>query len=117
MVGDKCYIFESAPKTHADAVSHCMTVGAKLVEIMTDQENTNLYDLFGPNFWIGVHDVNFNGQMVYDSTGVPITYDNWYEGEPNDFGSEDDCAVTSVGGEWNDLPCSETKSFVCETTL
>ena len=46
------------------------------------------------------------------------TYTNWRPGQPNDSGdcAEMDPSETVMGtlGSWNDVPCDETKRFVCE---
>ena len=36
-------------------------------------------------FWIGIHDIKNEGIFVYDSNDLPISYENWAPGEPNDY--------------------------------
>lgn len=41
----------------------------------------------------------------------------WASGEPNDAGSNEDCAVTNWGsrnGRWNDLPCTYSTGYLVE---
>jgi hypothetical protein len=54
----------------------------------------------GTSFWSG---------GIGGST-VPGQYSNWNTNEPNDSGSNEDCAQFLAGGsgKWNDLPCSGT---------
>lgn len=54
----------------------------------------------GTSFWLGLS----GGSTV---NGM---YANWGSGEPNDSGSNEDCAqfLTGGTGKWNDLPCSVT---------
>ena len=48
-------------------------------------------------------------------SGETVVYENWNLGEPNDWGSGEDC--TELGnneGKWNDIPCDGTSHVVCE---
>ena len=65
-------------------------------------------------FWIGIHDIANEGNFVYDSNGLIIGYQNWNSGEPNDAGGEDCTEIYVENGKWNDIPCNNQLSFVCE---
>ena len=53
--------------------------------------------------------------FVYETNSQTIGYQNWNPGEPNDWGPGEDCTEIHVGnGKWNDMPCSEQMSVVCE---
>ena len=41
---------------------------------------------------------------------------SWSEGEPNNFGGNEDCAAQVESGRWIDEACSQTKVFACENT-
>ncbi|KAF4114185.1 hypothetical protein G5714_004408 [Onychostoma macrolepis] len=43
------------------------------------------------------------------SSGEPALYLNWEPGQPD---GRDECAVM-LNGEWYDLPCSDTRHFIC----
>ena len=48
--------------------------------------------------------------------GSPLEYDStWASGEPNDYGSGEDCIHTnwSSTGYWNDYVCSNDQPFIC----
>ena len=45
---------------------------------------------------------------------APLSYTNWYAGEPNDYGSGEDCVVSYADGKWNDSPCTAKKKYVCQ---
>jgi hypothetical protein len=54
-----------------------------------------------------------NGQFTGNIQGV---YNNWASGEPNDWGGDEDAAVTKWGGgnQWNDLAVTNSNSYVIE---
>ena len=66
-------------------------------------------------FWLGIHDKVVEGKFVYASDNLPINYDNWKEGEPNNHEDMEDCvSVNTANGFWNDIDCTkEQKSIVC----
>uniref|UniRef100_A0A670XZM5 C-type lectin domain-containing protein n=1 Tax=Pseudonaja textilis TaxID=8673 RepID=A0A670XZM5_PSETE len=39
---------------------------------------------------------------------------SWKEGEPNNGGNNEDCAVLYKEGKWNDIHCDKQVKFVCE---
>ena len=105
-------------KSYAEAKAVCIWHGKKLVEPKSSQANnvtTQLAQSQGINrFWIGVNDFANEGIFVYDSSGETIVYENWNSGEPNNFGSGEDCIEIRDGGYWNDNFCTKKFPFVCE---
>lgn len=68
-------------------------------------------------FWIGGFDLDNDNSWVWDDgKNSPFVATNWLQGEPN--GSK---CVASKNREhdfaWNDVPCAETKRFICEYEL
>ena len=66
--------------------------------------------------WIGFSDTASEGSWVW-SSGLSVSYTNWNSGEPS--GGTEDCGhiysdLWSVVGRWNDHPCSNQQSYVCE---
>ena len=65
-------------------------------------------------FWIGIHDKDNEGTFVYDSDKSTLSFTKWNSGEPNDWGSGEDCAAVDESGHWNDLPCADfQRSYIC----
>ena len=67
------------------------------------------------NHWIGLNDQSAEGGYIW-SDGSPVSYINWAEGEPNNYGDGEDCATIVVGngGTWNDDGCEREKPGVCQ---
>ena len=106
-------------KTHAEAIEVCKSLGRQLVEPTSASANSEVTALAKAKgvsrFWIGIHDITNEGTFTYESNGQPIGYKNWNYGEPNDWGSGEDCAEIYVNtGKWNDLSCNNKQSFVCD---
>ena len=104
-------------KTHAEAIEVCKSLGRQLVEPTSASANSEVTALAKAkgvsSFWIGIHDITNEGTFTYESNGQPIGYKNWNYGEPNDWGSGEDCAEINAG-KWNDLSCNNKQSFVCD---
>ena len=73
--------------------------------------------------WIGLSDKNHEGTFMWID-GVTATDGNtrWHPGEPNDAGSNEDCAELSKASEGekheaNDDICSKALSALCEKPL
>jgi hypothetical protein len=88
------------------------------------------------NIWIGATDAAVEGTWIWDgatagtggstwnkpagsgtNAGRSASFHSWASGEPNDYGSGEDCAVTNWGGlngNWNDLPCSYSNGYLIE---
>jgi len=79
--------------------------GGHLVTINDAAEQAWLESVFGTDtlYWIGMNDVNNEGNWEWVS-GEPVTYTNWADGEPNNYGGVEDYAVMNWGvGYWNDV--------------
>lgn len=100
----------SAPLTWAQAEAEAVAAGGHLVTIRSAAENQAILDRFGGNtLWIGLRRSSPNGPFEW-SSGEPVTYTNWFSGQPDNYlGIEDSVAmswVTHPDGQWNDLPSS-----------
>ena len=111
-------------KTYAEAKQACISLGGKLVEPKTAQQNARVTEIAKANgiatLWMGIQDQTNEDEFIYESSGQTITYSNWYPNEPNDWEKREDCAemyVTNVGipGKWNDDECSTKMPFACES--
>ena len=66
-------------------------VGSKLLEPETEDANNHVTEASNARdisqFWIGVSDLQKESEFRYDSNGQKITWENWDNGQPNDYGS------------------------------
>ena len=88
-----------------------MTQGAHLVTINDYDEQQWLVDTFGSYdwFWIGFTDEKAEGSWRWTS-GEPVTFTNWVDGEPNNDCGDEDYALMNAfyPGEWADVGvCSQ----------
>lgn len=95
-----------------------------LTTITSQAENDFVSDRLLGAGWMGASDSGSEGDWKWLTGpeqnmsfwsgavgGSPVSgrYNNWADGEPNDFNFGEDCGQFLAGGtgEWNDLPCSD----------
>ena len=86
------------------AEANAVALGGHLVTINDADEQSWLVSNFGSStqYWIGFNDIAVEGNWEWVS-GEPVTYTNWYRGEPNDVGNEDVAVMNwETYGRWND---------------
>ncbi|KAL7382488.1 hypothetical protein ABVT39_023298 [Epinephelus coioides] len=117
----RCYKYISTRFTWADAELHCVSEGANLVSIHSqDEENfvRSLVSNFDPvqgSTWIGLSDTQREGRWMWsDGTAVDFTF--WYSGMPNG-GDSQNCVHKNYATQWNDYQCSYGFPSVCATRI
>ncbi|XP_062616819.1 CD209 antigen-like protein D [Saccostrea cucullata] len=93
----------------------CERLGAYLVSIETEEENTWLTETFLPAWDSGANDIDQEGRFVWTGNNRGVTsYSNWHPDEP-DNAWVGDCVHICRGGIWGDYNCDEaTFSYICE---
>jgi hypothetical protein len=89
-----------------DAESTAVSLGGHLVTINDASENDWVASAFNSSYyeWIGLNDAANEGVFIWTS-GEPVTYTNWWPGEPNSWsGDEDYGEMYNWDGNnmWND---------------
>ena len=92
--------------------------GANLVSIRCPEQNDRLTDLTSDPAWIGISDSASEGDYVFADGGGSVTYTNWGNNEPNNFGGNEDCVDTNLNsvGFWNDSNCSSSRKAIYYST-
>ena len=104
----------------ASAASTYNGIKGHLVTIESAAENAFVTGLI-KMAWIGIDDASTEGRFVYSagpSTGSAVAYSAWGAGEPNDSGSNEDCAhvrdALALPNNWNDINCAASLAYVIE---
>uniref|UniRef100_A0A8C2CGC1 C-type lectin domain-containing protein n=1 Tax=Cyprinus carpio TaxID=7962 RepID=A0A8C2CGC1_CYPCA len=97
-------------KSWSDSRQYCRDHGADLIIIKSEEKQVSLV-------WIGLSDSENEGIMKWVDNS-PLKQGFWLKGEPNDEHGNEDCIElmpsNPVLNNWNDLPCSEMRKFICE---
>ncbi len=111
--------------TWEDAQRFCLEQGGHLAVISSEEENDFLRALLDKrgfkSAYFGFSDAANEGEWEW-VTGEPVSYTNWYEGEPNnDQGSENYAGfyfLKNSGAQWFDGDFGDQsnggKAFICE---
>ncbi|XP_077454650.1 uncharacterized protein LOC144073023 [Stigmatopora argus] len=114
--GEKCYYIseKGETKTWKRSRGDCQDRGGDLV-IVTTKEERNFISTYYDRIWIGLSDIEHEGKWKWVN-GEELNFGGfWQKGEPNDSDAYENCVEQSRSGKgWNDMPCSETLSWVCE---
>ena len=106
------YLYCTAAASWADAHNRCMDLGADLIVLEDSAAQDFLLAAGVGESWLGLSDISTEGTWSWVSGGT-AAWTSWAEGEPNDAGDGEDCAVLTAEGTWNDLPCTETRAYLC----
>jgi len=108
LIQDTCYLFNKTILNFQNAQKWCKDQNSTLFEPKDNQTNNMVFNK-GKNiiesenwknenhaqvfFWVGIHDLEKEGNFTYLSNEQPIQLSNWSTGEPNDFGNGEDCVL------------------------
>ncbi|XP_076874472.1 C-type lectin domain family 4 member E-like [Brachyhypopomus gauderio] len=112
-------------KSWSETRQDCRKRGADLVIINSREEQEFINKTFPDSeAWIGLTDIDIEGSWKW-LDGTPLSTGFWWEGEPNQYGGNEDCAMTGfkkgpkiIGvNTWNDCICDVPQVGICEMIL
>jgi hypothetical protein len=106
------FFARTAAKPWAEAKADCESIGAYLMVVVDDDENTDLNNLLTGSAWLGLSDRATEGTFRWVN-GSPSTYSRWTGGTvPQDEAL--DCGVLLDAGTWSNVNCDTTSIYACE---
>ncbi|KAF4798148.1 Collectin-10 [Turdus rufiventris] len=115
---EKFYYIVKEEKNYREAFIHCRDRGGSLAMPKDEASNALIADYISSSglfrAFIGLNDMEREGQFVYADNSPLQNYSNWKQGEPHDPAGHEDCVEMLSTGEWNDSECQVTIYFVCE---
>ena len=102
---------------YTSAQNTCTQDGAVLLVPRSIEEN-EFFGMLGrennKHIWLGINDIVDEGQFV-DNDGIPISFQHWNTGQPDNVGDEDAVELQSsedhaIGFKWNDIRESSTNA-------
>ncbi|XP_058240731.1 CD209 antigen-like protein C isoform X1 [Hemibagrus wyckioides] len=120
---ENIYYINTAKRTWNDSKQDCITRGANLVTINSREEQEFISTHFnGTEAWIGLTDRVTEGEFKWVDDS-PLTTAFWWNGEPNDYEQNEDCAITNYRhakyniSTWADYPCLYAVAGICEMKI
>jgi len=97
-----------------EANTTAQAVGGYLVIINDAEENEYIKNLLNENSaFIGLQDYDSEGNFTW-SDGSSISYSNWFDGQPNNYGNRQDYVEIMKNGEWNDQSNNKSLKYIIE---
>ncbi|XP_076874415.1 C-type lectin domain family 4 member E-like [Brachyhypopomus gauderio] len=117
------YFLTTGRKSWTESRKECKQNGSDLVIVNSREEQEFISKMFPhTEAWIGLSDTNIEGNWKWvDNT--PLTSEYWWKQEPNDYGGNEDCAITGYKTAtdsvltWADYPCQHHVVGICEKML
>ncbi|XP_062579148.1 hepatic lectin-like [Saccostrea cucullata] len=101
-----------------EAQRYCLALGAKLVEIETPEESTYLTNMAiqeNTDILLGITDAFMEGKWVFLSSMDSVPLFNWSIEDPDNDRNQDCAGIVNYKSyTWDDIDCSDKRTFVCE---
>ncbi|MFT4565209.1 MAG: hypothetical protein ACI9FN_000159, partial [Saprospiraceae bacterium] len=97
-----------------EANTTAQAVGGYLAIINDAEENEYIKSLLNENSaFIGLQDYDSEDDFRW-SDGSSLTYTNWFDGQPNNYGNRQDYVEIMKNGEWNDQSNNKSLKYILE---
>eukprot|EP01084_Bolivina_argentea_P030534 56550_1 len=107
------YIYNQVAMNFHKAETYCNSqYSTNLASIQNVNEATEAFNLCTKSCWIGLTDEIEEGKFRW-TDGSSYGYSNWHPNEPNDQGGEDCGQIRGGDNMWNDMPCTNYLTFLC----
>ncbi|XP_063997706.1 hepatic lectin-like [Pogoniulus pusillus] len=116
LFGKSCYSFSSQAMSWQDAKETCTDLGAHLVIVDSEEEQTFLVENINSSsssYWLGVTDQEKEGIWVWTNGNRP-TISYWNTWERSAERERRDCGSIGADGVWTQRVCSEPCLWICE---
>lgn len=114
-LNDKAYYLSTATASFAAATAAAQGIGGHLVAINSLEEQNYVRSLVPSlTIWLGLSDAAVEGTFVW-SSGEPLTYTNWFTGQP-DNASNQDFVEMLTNGFWYDNLGTPNRRYVVEVS-
>jgi len=111
----RCYLLGTPAASWAVSSAACDAWGGVLARIDSPEEEALLVQNAAGDTWVGLNDLDVEGDMRWDGGGELGAYTRWAPQQPDDFAGSEDCvALLADGRGWNDRPCADLRAYFCE---
>jgi len=116
MFNGRCYGSPENKRLSWEAAElHCQNwlSGAHLASVHSPEEQAFIVDNYPKHIWLGGTDISQEGTWDW-TDGTPFDYSDWYPGEPNNHGGNQDCLSERKEHKWDDDGCEKEQFFLCK---
>ncbi|XP_033726001.1 C-type mannose receptor 2-like [Pecten maximus] len=117
----ECYLFIKNKVNWTNAKNACADLNSHLVRNENAEIDAFLRDVMDvediTSIWTGANDLETEGVFVWEDNGVPVSYTDWEENNPNNYHNKQHCVRFKESESWNDLYCYRLYAYACQRTL
>ena len=101
-------------KNFNDARSSCEQLGGFLAEPRSAEVSTAVktFTFQTEYLWLGLY--NMEGTFLWKTDNAELSYTDWEEGRPNDYGGVQDCVGLNRNAKWDDRACDQLYDYLCQ---